>query len=85
MNRLRPVEVSGLSSRMDHASVMDLGLVKSKGRKRKKPEAFRVGAIVTSQWGLCSVIARARGGYNCDFGDGKAGGWYVESHHLALA
>ena len=56
---------------------MDLGSVKSKGHKRKKPEAFRVGAIVTSQWGLCSVIALAEGGYNCDFGDGKFGGWYV--------
>jgi hypothetical protein len=68
---------------------MDLHTVRPKGRKRNKDAEFLPGAEVQSSWGNCVVIDSAgtngrTEGYNCDFGDGRPGGWFVETRHLCL-
>jgi hypothetical protein len=70
------------SDKMDPRLIDCLGVVPSKGRHKSKSKVqdlshFKRGRAMNTVWGPCILKAKAQKGWNCDFRDGTAGGWFV--------
>jgi hypothetical protein len=80
--RLTECSKNDASDKMDPRLIECLGVVPSKGRHKSKSKVqdlshFKRGRSMNTVWGPCILKSRASKGWNCDFRDGKAGGWFV--------
>ena len=77
-------EDSASMNRLDPSTIQCLGIVKSKGRKRhlesSDASGFKRGRAMSTRWGPCILKAKCKDGWNVDFRDGHAGGWFVDMH-----
>ena len=89
-SRMRLLESSRGSARVDINALQCLGIVKRKGARAGGPpvqsrkDDLKKGHAVITKWGPCIIKSRCVGGWNCNFRDGHPGGWYVEFKDMLL-